>query len=131
MCCRLQFLVNSKPSAIHTPILIQIFLLHFSIIFQFYAPWCGQCKKLEPIYEQLAQKYADDPSVVIAKLDATQNDVDGIEIRSYPSIYFFPANKKRVKGAKKFEGARDLDSLYKYVQKRRSTKKGDAGKDEL
>ena len=39
---------------------------------EFYAPWCGHCKSLTPIYEKLAQAYAGDAkSIVIGKVDAT------------------------------------------------------------
>lgn len=36
---------------------------------------CGHCKKLEPIWEKLGKAFQDNDSVVIAKLDATANDI--------------------------------------------------------
>jgi protein disulfide-isomerase A1 len=45
-----------------------------------YAPWCGQCKKLAPKYEALAKSYAGDANMVIAALDATENDIEGVKI---------------------------------------------------
>ena len=45
------------------------------MLIEFYAPWCGHCKSLVPIYEELASGYKDDDSVVIAKMDATANDI--------------------------------------------------------
>ena len=41
---------------------------------EFYAPWCGHCKKLTPIFEELGEKLAEE-SVEIVKMDATANDV--------------------------------------------------------
>lgn len=38
---------------------------------EFYAPWCGHCQRLAPVYKQLAKHYRDDASVLIAKVDAT------------------------------------------------------------
>jgi protein disulfide-isomerase A6 len=57
-----------------------------------FAPWCGHCKNLAPVYEQLADAYAHAKGkVIIAKTDA-----DGVGkplgqkygVTGYPSTYF-------------------------------------------
>lgn len=35
---------------------------------KFYAPWCGHCKRLAPVWDMLAEAYAKEKSVTIAKV---------------------------------------------------------------
>ncbi|CEM10172.1 unnamed protein product [Vitrella brassicaformis CCMP3155] len=64
------------------------------VLVEFYAPWCGHCRKLEPIYKQFAKKVARVPTVTVAKIDATRNEVPKMQIRAYPTLLLFPAKNK-------------------------------------
>nr|XP_033775897.1 protein disulfide-isomerase A3 [Geotrypetes seraphini] len=86
------------------------------VLIEFYAPWCGHCKNLEPKYKELAEKVASDPNIVIAKMDATANDVPSqYEVRGFPTIYFAPAGSKQ--DPKKYEGGREVSDFISYLKK--------------
>ncbi|KAF6168613.1 hypothetical protein GIB67_005225 [Kingdonia uniflora] len=44
------------------------------VLLEVYAPWCGHCKVLEPIYNRLAKHLQGIDSLVVAKMDGTTNE---------------------------------------------------------
>lgn len=59
-------------------------------IIDFYADWCGPCKMVAPVLEELSDEYKD--KLVIYKVDTeVEHELSGIfGIRSIPSILFIP-----------------------------------------
>jgi len=86
------------------------------VLVEFYAPWCGHCKKLTPIYDELAKKIqATNPNVVIAKMDSTANEVDEVQIQGFPTIKFWPKGNK--KSPMDYSGERDLNGFLAFLEK--------------
>ena len=58
-----------------------------SLCFQFYAPWCGHCRKLEPIYHSVWIQLRH-TSIRVSKIDATRyaNIASEFDVRGYPTI---------------------------------------------
>lgn len=64
----------------------------------FYAPWCTHCKESYLEYEKVAKKLRKkNPKLLIAKIDATENDVEPYVIDHFPTIKFFAGNQKNQK----------------------------------
>lgn len=84
------------------------------VLIEFYAPWCGHCKTLAPVYEEVAQKLKKENSVVLAKMDATANDVpSGYDVKGFPTLYYAPKGDKQ--NPLKYESGRDVDSFVKFL----------------
>ena len=60
------------------------------------APWCGHCKQLAPIWDDLGEHFKENDDVVIAKMDSTKNKVDGLTISGFPTLKFFPMDSNKV-----------------------------------
>jgi len=80
---------------------------------EYYAPWCGHCKKLEPIYNELGTLLADNHDIVIAKMDSTENWTD-YQVQGFPTLVLYKKNGTKVK----YEGAdRELDTIINFLDK--------------
>lgn len=83
-----------------------------NVLVEFYAPWCGHCKQLAPIYDELGEKYKDNADVVIAKMDATKNEVEEVKVTSFPTLKYF---KKETNEVIDYNGGRTLEDLSAFI----------------
>jgi protein disulfide-isomerase A1 len=83
------------------------------VLVEFYAPWCGHCKQLAPIYDQLGEKFESNENVIIAKMDATTNELEHTKIQSFPTIKLYRKGDNKVI---EYNGERTLDGLTKFLE---------------
>lgn len=81
---------------------------------EFYAPWCGHCKTLEPEYKQVAAKFEGNQRFGVYKVDATAQlalaQKYGVE--SFPTIKLFFGSEEQ----EKYEGERSADAIISYLK---------------
>jgi thioredoxin domain-containing protein 5 len=88
-------------------------------LIEFYAPWCGHCKRLVPTWEELATTVKGKFNV--AKVDCTvEKDVASSNgIRGFPTIKLFHNGQ-----VSEFNGARTVEAFVEFVETQTGTKLG-------
>lgn len=61
-------------------------------IIDFYADWCGPCKKVAPIMEEMAQRYEDKIIVYKVNVDKEQKLPTIFKVKNIPTVFFFPTD---------------------------------------
>lgn len=76
----------------------------------FYATWCGPCRMIAPIIEQLAQKVEGKAKIAKLDIDQAQETTAAMQITSVPTLILFKDGKelKRI-------GVKDLDYLLNLI----------------
>lgn len=83
---------------------------------EFYAPWCGHCKQLAPIWEQLAELYAPySDQLQIVRLDADANrEIGGrYRISGFPTLKMFNPGDKIPRD---YQGGREMANFVKFLE---------------
>jgi protein disulfide-isomerase-like protein len=80
---------------------------------KFYAPWCGYCKRFEPIWDDVGKTLAD-TTVQVARLDCTKfkETAGGFGIHGLPTVKLFHKGHEY-----DYEGRRDTKPIVEFVQR--------------
>lgn len=84
------------------------------VLVEFYAPWCGHCKKLEPEYVKAAKKlHEDEVKTPLVKVDATVETKLATDhgVNGYPSIKWFVGGS-----ASDYDGPREADGIVTWIK---------------
>ncbi|KAL6565343.1 hypothetical protein OROGR_002294 [Orobanche gracilis] len=89
------------------------------VLLEIYAPGCGYCQSLEPIYNKLGKHLRGINSLVIAKMDGTTNEHPRAKPDGFPTLLFFPAGNKSFDPIT-FDTDRTVVAFYKFLKKHAS-----------
>jgi protein disulfide-isomerase A1 len=100
------------------------------VFVKYYAPWCGHCKKLTPVWTELGEAMAEHKDLIIGKFDATVNEAEGVEVRGYPTLIFYPKDNKE---GIVYDGDREIEGFKAWLNEHAPTIKAgsEAVKDDL
>lgn len=102
-----------------------------AVFVKLYAPWCGHCKNLAPIWEKLGEEYKDRDDIVIAKMDATVNEAEGLKVHSFPTLKYYAKGSSE---AIDYSGERTFEALKEFLDSEGrggTASKSEEPKDEL
>lgn len=92
------------------------FLGNKPALIDFYASWCGPCRALSPILEELSEEFAGRIDIYKVNVDEQEALAEAFGIRSIPTLYFIPmhGSPQRAMGAMTKEQLRErLNGLLK------------------
>ncbi|CAM6056320.1 unnamed protein product [Sphagnum tenellum] len=92
------------------------------VLVEFYAPCCGHCKSLAPVYEKVAAAYKAEKDVVVA--DAHSGLGERYGVTGYPTLKFFPKNNK---DGEDYDADRTLAAFVDFLNEKAGTSRTTTG----
>lgn len=117
---------SDRPTSASSPSSLQLTSTNFTsialdptkdVLVEFYAPWCGHCKSLAPIYNQVATIFSNDQDCLVAQMnadDAVNQDIAAkYNIQSFPTLKFFPRGD--AEAVEDYSGGRSIKNFMNFL----------------
>lgn len=66
-----------------------------TVVVDFWAAWCGPCKMISPLLDEIASEYADKMKIAKVDVDANQALAAKFKISAIPTLVFFKGGQER------------------------------------
>ena len=83
------------------------------VLVDFWAPWCGPCKMIAPVLDEIASEYDGKVKVVKINIDENQTTPSNYGVRSIPTLILFKGGQE----VEKIIGAQSKENLKQMVDK--------------
>ena len=83
------------------------------VLVDFWAPWCGPCKMIAPVLEEIASEYDAKIKVVKINIDENQTTPSNFGVRSIPTLILFKDGQE----VEKIIGAQSKENLKQMIDK--------------
>ena len=83
------------------------------VLVDFWAPWCGPCKMIAPVLEEISKEYEGKVKVVKLNIDENQSTATDYGVRSIPTLILFKEGKE----FEKMIGVQSKENLKQIVDK--------------
>lgn len=83
-----------------------------------YVDWCGHCKRLKPVMNEVISYYENNPNIDVIKINGEEDKtlINKLNVNSYPTLMFFPTGIIRKELSITYNGPRTTKAIKDFLK---------------